>query len=105
MKTRTVKVEKKEEYTKYEIARIIGARALQISMNAPVLAKLSKEDFERVNYDPLKIAMLEFKSGILPISVKRPYPMPKDAEGSEEIALEEESDEETASEEAAEELE
>lgn len=60
--------------TKYEIARILGARALQVAMNAPILIKLGKEDFERINYDPLKIAEIEFYAGVLPITVKRPFP-------------------------------
>ena len=33
----------KENYTKYEKARMIGARALQLAMGAPLLLKLSKE--------------------------------------------------------------
>jgi len=36
------------EYTKYEKARIIGARALQISMNAPLLIKITQEDLEKI---------------------------------------------------------
>ena len=36
------------EFTKYEKARILGARALQISMYAPVLLKLSKEELEEI---------------------------------------------------------
>lgn len=63
------------KFTKYEIARILGARALQVSMNAPILIKLSKEELEALNYDPLKIAELEFFEGILPITVKRPMPV------------------------------
>ena len=61
-------------YTKYEKARIIGARALQISMGAPLLLKLKKEDFERINYRPVEIAKMEFEKGIIPITVKRPMP-------------------------------
>jgi DNA-directed RNA polymerase subunit K len=53
-----------ETYTRYERARIIGARALQISMGAPVLVKS-----ERI--DPLEIAMEEFASEVIPITVKR----------------------------------
>ena len=53
-----------EIYTRYERARIIGARALQISMGAPVLVKS-----ERI--DPLEIALEEFASGVIPITVKR----------------------------------
>lgn len=67
-----------EGFSKYEVARILGARALQIAMNAPLLIKISNEDLEKVNYDALKIAEIEFESGVLPISVKRPFPKKKD---------------------------
>jgi len=69
---------KPEDFSKYETARILGARALQIAMNAPLLIKLSKEDLERVKYDALKIAEIEFESGVLPISVKKPFPGKKE---------------------------
>jgi DNA-directed RNA polymerase subunit K len=62
------------EFTKYERARILGARALQIAMNAPLLIKLSSEDLEKINFDALKIAEIELESEVLPISVKRPMP-------------------------------
>jgi DNA-directed RNA polymerase subunit K/omega len=65
-------------FTKYETARILGARALQISMNAPLLIKISKEDLEKINYDAIKIAEIELNSEILPISIKRPFPMKKE---------------------------
>lgn len=71
-------VEQKEKFSKYEIARILGARALQIAMNAPLLIKLSKEDLEKVKYDALKIAEIEFESDVLPISVKKPFPERKE---------------------------
>lgn len=67
-----------EKFTKYERARILGARALQIAMNAPLLIKISKEDLEKVNYDALKIAEIELNSKILPITVKRPFPKKKE---------------------------
>ncbi len=67
-----------EQFTRYERARIIGARALQIAMNAPVLIKLSEEELENIKYDALKIAEMELDSGILPISVKRPLPIKKE---------------------------
>jgi DNA-directed RNA polymerase subunit K len=51
-------------YTRYERARIIGARALQISMGAPLLIKT-----ERI--DPLEIAIEEFTRNKIPITVKR----------------------------------
>jgi DNA-directed RNA polymerase subunit K len=53
-----------ESYTRYERARIIGARALQISMGAPLLVKTEK-------IDPLEIAIEEFTNGVIPITVKR----------------------------------
>ncbi|MBI3027809.1 DNA-directed RNA polymerase subunit K [Candidatus Woesearchaeota archaeon] len=63
-----------EEYTKYEQARIIGARALQISMGAPFLIKLSDDDLKKLAYNTVEIAKLEFKQGMIPITVKRPLP-------------------------------
>ncbi len=53
-----------ESFTRYERARIIGARALQISMGAPLLVKTDK-------IDPLEIALEEFRSDVIPITVKR----------------------------------
>jgi DNA-directed RNA polymerase subunit K len=70
----------KDKFSKYEVARILGARALQIAMNAPLLIKLSEEDLEKVKYDALKIAEIEFESSVLPISVKRPFPKRKEEE-------------------------
>jgi DNA-directed RNA polymerase subunit K len=61
-------------FTKYEKARIVGARALQIAMNAPLLIKISQEDLEKVKFDALKIAEIELESGVLPISVIQPLP-------------------------------
>jgi len=66
------------DLTQYERARILGARALQIAMNAPLLVKISKEDLEKIRYDALRIAEIELDSGILPISVKRPMPKKKE---------------------------
>jgi len=62
------------KFTKYEKARIIGARALQIGMGAPFLLKLKKEDLELINYNPVEIAKMEFDKGILPITIHRPLP-------------------------------
>jgi len=62
------------EYTKYETARIIGARALQIAMGAPILIKLSEEDLEKMKYNPIEISKMEFEKGSLPITIKRPLP-------------------------------
>ncbi len=62
------------KFTKYEVARILGARSLQLAMDAPVLLKLSKEEIDDLNYDSLKIAEKELESDVLPITVKRPLP-------------------------------
>jgi len=63
-----------EKFTKYETARILGARALQIAMDAPLLFKINKEELEKISYDSLKIAEIEFNANVLPITVKRPLP-------------------------------
>ncbi|HJJ41947.1 MAG TPA: DNA-directed RNA polymerase subunit K [Methanocorpusculum sp.] len=52
------------KYTRYERARIVGARTLQISMGAPILVKTTK-------IDPLEIALEELKADRIPITVKR----------------------------------
>ena len=57
---------------KYEKARLIGARALQISMGAPFFLKLSEADLEKINYSPIEIAKMELVKGVLPLKVKRP---------------------------------
>ena len=64
----------KDKFTRYEIARILGARSLQLAMDAPVLLKLSKEEWDQLNYDSLRIAEKEFDSEVLPITVRRPLP-------------------------------
>ncbi len=55
--------------TRYEKARIVGARALQISFGAPILLR----DLKGL-IDPIKIAQLELKSKILPLTIRRTYP-------------------------------
>ncbi len=86
-------MQKKESFTKYEIARIIGARALQIAMDAPLLLKVSEERLKEIKYDALKIAELEFDEGVLPISIHRPVPR-KGKEKLSEVKEEKISDEE-----------
>ncbi len=54
-------------YTRFEKARIIGARALQLSMGAPTtLAEVPKDMI-----DPVEIAMLEYDENAIPITVKQ----------------------------------
>lgn len=56
-----------EKFMRFERARIIGARALQIAMGAPVIL-----DVERGYLDPVALAEREFKEGLIPITVIRP---------------------------------
>jgi len=72
MKFEQSKIE--EKFTKYEIARILGARSLQLAMDAPILLKLSEQEKEALNYDTLRIAEQELYAGVLPITVRRPMP-------------------------------
>lgn len=66
--------EEQTKFTKYEKARMIGSRALQIAMGAPFLVKISKKDLEKIGFNTVEIAKLEFEKGVLPITVKRPLP-------------------------------
>ncbi|WVY92821.1 hypothetical protein V8G54_031909 [Vigna mungo] len=54
--------------TKYERARILGTRAVQISMNAPVMVELEGET------DPLEIAMKELRERKIPFTIRRYLP-------------------------------
>ncbi len=55
--------------TRFERARIVGARALQVSLGAPILVQL----LVGVN-DPIDIAIEELKGGVLPMTVRRTLP-------------------------------
>ena len=77
----------KQEFSKYERARIIGARGLQVSMDAPLLVDMKEADLDGVNYDPLRIAEKELDSGVLPISVNKPMPQKRE-EDIEKIKVE-----------------
>lgn len=54
--------------TRFEKARIIGARALQISMGAPVLIPIKK------GMGPDDIVRQEMDKGVLPLAVIRRMP-------------------------------
>jgi len=73
----------KDKLTKYEKARIIGARSMQISMGAPMMVKLSPKRLEELKYDPLEIAKLEFNEGVIPIEVIRDAPRGDDEKKDE----------------------
>ena len=78
-------VEPVRAHTRFEKARIIGARALQISMGSPLFVtedelreKYSSELIqlygvddakEKVVLDPMKIATLEYEQNKIPIDI------------------------------------
>ncbi|MHB8634432.1 MAG: DNA-directed RNA polymerase subunit K [Thermoplasmatota archaeon] len=54
------------EYTRFEKARIVGARALQISMGAPPLIETPPG-----TRNPVQVALLEFAADAIPLTVQR----------------------------------
>ena len=55
--------------TRFEKARVVGARALQISMGAPLLV----EQPARL-IDEIELALQELEEGVLPITIRRELP-------------------------------
>jgi DNA-directed RNA polymerase subunit K len=55
-----------ETYNKFEKARLVGARALQLALGAPALVKVNKKTDKYID-----IAKNELEKGVLPITVKR----------------------------------
>ncbi|MBN1544205.1 DNA-directed RNA polymerase subunit K [Candidatus Woesearchaeota archaeon] len=76
-------IEEPKQFTKYEKARILGSRALQISMGAPYLVKIDAKKLEEIRYNPLEIAKIEFDAGVIPITVIRPLPEVERAESAQ----------------------
>ena len=60
-----------ERLTKYERARMLGSRALQIAMGAPFMIKLSEKELEAIGFNPIEIAKKELEADALPLTVKR----------------------------------
>ena len=65
----------REKITKYEVARIIGMRAAQLGMSAPILT-----DSQNNCANFIHIAATELKQGMLDIIIQRPLPMGKSYE-------------------------
>jgi len=55
-----------DDFTRFERARILGARALQISLGAPLLVETAP-----TLIDPVEISELEYSAGVIPITVRR----------------------------------
>ena len=104
-----------KKYTKYEKARMIGARSLQISMGAPFLVKIDEKKLEELRYNPIEIAKMEYDEGVIPLEVIRKVPefiedlskhpiaekieeMEEALEAEEELKIGDEDDAEEASE-------
>ncbi len=60
-------VPKEDKFMRFERARVIGARALQVAMGAPIILNI-----ESGFIDPVNIAEREFAEGLIPITVIRP---------------------------------
>jgi DNA-directed RNA polymerase subunit K len=52
-----------KELNNFELARVVGARALQLSLGAPPLVKVSKE------MSFINVAKLELEKGVSPLVV------------------------------------
>lgn len=60
----------KNRLTRFEIARVVGARALQLSLGAPPLVNPDEAPVK----DPIAIAVLELLKGLLPMTIRRMRP-------------------------------
>lgn len=58
-----------KKLTRFERARIVGARALQIAMGAPIVIEVPE-----ARVGPIDIALLELDSGTLPLTIRRTLP-------------------------------
>ena len=58
----------KDHLTRFEVARLVGARALQIALGAPILIKAEKITAS------IDLAKEEFRNKIIPITIKRTLP-------------------------------
>lgn len=54
-----------EKLTRFEKARIIGARALQLSMGAKPMIEVGEA------LDPIDIATLELKKSLIPLDIRK----------------------------------
>lgn len=57
----------KDRLTRFEVARLLGARSLQISLGAPILTKTE-------DTNPIEVSKHEFREKLIPITIKRKLP-------------------------------
>jgi len=74
----------KDVLTRFEVARLVGARALQIALGAPMLVDEKKHE----GMPPAEVAKSEFKNKIVPITVKRRLPDSSEVVISAKTAIE-----------------
>ncbi|HID90504.1 TPA: DNA-directed RNA polymerase subunit K [Candidatus Bathyarchaeota archaeon] len=55
--------------TRFERTRIVGARALQLTMGAPVFIEVPEH-----TTNPIDIALTELETGTLPMTIRRTLP-------------------------------
>jgi DNA-directed RNA polymerase subunit K len=56
-----------DKLSRFEVARLVGARSLQIALGAPILIKTDKGD-------STEVAKEEFRNKLIPITIKRKLP-------------------------------
>ena len=59
-----------KKLTRYEYARAVAARALQLALGAPPLINIEELGLK----DPIEIAREEIKRKVLPMVIRRRYP-------------------------------
>lgn len=56
-----------DKLSRFEVARLLGARSLQIALGAPILIDTDKSD-------PIEISQEELRKKMIPITIKRKLP-------------------------------
>lgn len=59
----------REEMSKFDKTRLIASRAHQIADGSPIKVELTQEELEKINYNPIKIAMMEFEKDLIDLKV------------------------------------
>lgn len=67
-------IELGEGDTKYEKAKIIGSRALQLAQGAQIRIDLGDEELDALDHNPVEIAKREYEEGELPLKAERVLP-------------------------------
>ena len=72
----TVEKQNIDDFNKYELAQMVGVRALQISMGAPFAIDFSPEELAALNFNPIAIAKKELEADAIPLKVLRKQALP-----------------------------